>query len=523
MKYALGSAQMKEIDRYTIETVGIPSMVLMEKAALAVVRHTKELCSGRDRILAVCGYGNNGGDGIAAARILFMEGYHVALVMAGEKSHMTKETKQQLKIAKKLGIPVIRKLHLEEYTIIIDALFGIGLTRTVSGEFRRMIEDINQAEAKVIAVDMPSGVNADDGKILGIAVRADVTVTFGYQKTGCLLFPGSEYAGRVYVEEIGFAAGGLLEAPTRFYFDESAQALLPLRKKNSNKGTYGRVLVIAGSKNMSGAAYFAAEAAYRMGSGLVRIVTAQENREILQRQIPEAILTTYETREEGISEEDAEKIKEAVAWASVIVLGPGLGMSAVSALLVNYVICECKVPLVIDADALNILSRMISEKVSEEDGVEGRIRYLAELLPPGTILTPHKKELSRLTGIPLADLVDCLIDSSAPCTYNNELIYVKKDVRTIVSFGSSDYINVSGNDGMATAGSGDVLAGMIAGLLAQGETQKMAAMSGCYLHGLAGNAAAARKGPRSMLASDILEAIPEVLMEEQENGQKGIK
>ena len=512
MKYALGSGQMKAIDRYTIEKIGIPSCVLMEKAAMAVVRHTKELCSEKDSILAVCGYGNNGGDGIAAARILFMEGYDVAIYMVGEKERATKETKQQMKIAKKIGIPMIRKVKWEEYTVIIDAIFGIGLTRTVSGEFCTVIEQINKAEQKVIAVDIPSGVSADDGKVLGIAVNADVTVTFGYQKTGCLLFPGSECAGKVYVEDIGFAKGGLENPPTRFYFDEAPKALLPVRKKNSNKGTYGKVLVIAGSKKMSGAAYFAATAAYRMGSGLVRILTAKENREILQRQIPEAVLTTYETLEDGISEADAESIKEAVAWASVIVLGPGLGMSLMSARIVNYVICECKVPLVIDADGLNIISRLVTEKVPVEEGPDGRIRYIAELLPPGTILTPHKKELSVLTGIPLADLVGCLIDSSASCTYNNDLIYVKKDVRTIVSFGNSDYINVSGNDGMATAGSGDVLAGMIAGLLAQGEAPKMAAMTGCFLHGLAGDVAAKRKGPRSMLASDILEAIPEVLI-----------
>ena len=513
MKYALGSGQMKAIDRYTIETVGIPSMVLMEKAAMAVVRHTKELCSEKDTILAVCGYGNNGGDGIAAARILFMEGYHVAIHMVGEREHATKETKQQLKIAKKIGVPVLRKVHFEEYTIIVDAIFGIGLARTVAGEFRRIIESINNYTAKVVAVDIPSGVCADDGKVLGVAVKADITVTFGFQKVGCLLFPGSEYAGRVFVEDIGFATGGLAEAPTRFYFDDEPKVLLPVRHQNSNKGTYGKVLVIAGSKNMSGAAYFAATAAYRMGSSLVRILTAQENREILQRQIPEAILTTYETSEDGISETDAQNIREAVEWASVIVLGPGLGQSLMSARIVNYVICECKVPLVIDADGLNIISHMISEKVPAEEGIEGRIRYLAELLPAETILTPHKKELSVLTGIPLADLVGCLIDSSASCTYNNDLIYVKKDVRTIVSFGSSDYINVSGNDGMATAGSGDVLAGMIAGLLAQGELPKMAAMAGCFLHGLAGNTAAKKKGPRSMLASDILEAIPDILQE----------
>ena len=511
MKYALGSGQMKEVDRYTIETVGIPSMVLMEKAAMAVVRHTKELCSEQDTILAVCGYGNNGGDGIAAARILFMEGYSVAIYMVGEKTAATKETKQQLKIAKKIGVPMLRKVKWEEYTVIIDAIFGIGLSRNITGEFRKIVEDINRSAARVVAVDIPSGVCADDGRIFGIAVKAECTVTFGYQKTGCLLFPGSEYSGNVFVEDIGFATGGLTEAPNRFYFDESPEALLPLRLKNSNKGTYGKVLVIAGSKNMSGAAYFAATAAYRMGAGLVRILTAKENREILQRQIPEAILTTYETLEEEISEADAESIREAVDWASVIVLGPGLGQSVMSARIVNYVIGNCKAPLVVDADGLNIISRMITERVPEEEGVEGRIRYLAKLLPAETILTPHKKELSVLTGIPLADLVGCLIDSSASCTYNNDLIYVKKDVRTIVSFGNSDYINVSGNDGMATAGSGDVLAGMIAGLLAQGEVPKMAAMAGCFLHGLAGDVAARKKGPRSMLASDILEAIPDIL------------
>ena len=513
MKYALDSGQMKAIDRYTIETVGIPSMVLMEKAAMAVVRHIKEMCSKQDTILAVCGYGNNGGDGIAVARILFMEGYNVSIAMVGDKERATKETKQQMQIVKKIGVPILRKVRWEEYTVIVDAMFGIGLTRSIEGEFYNTIEEINKSKAKVVAVDIPSGVCADNGKVLGIAVHADITVTFGYQKIGCLLFPGSEYAGNIYIEDIGFAKKEFTEGPLRIYFDGLSKEMLPVRQKNSNKGTYGKVLVIAGSKNMSGAAYFAATAAYRMGSGLVRILTANENREILQQQIPEAILTTYETTEKGISEADIAAIHEAVAWASVIVLGPGLGLSVMSSEIVKYVIDECKVPLVVDADGLNIISRMISEKVPAEEGPEGRIRCLAKYLPAETILTPHKKELSVLTGIPLADLVNCLIDSSASCTYNNDLVYVKKDVRTIVSFGNFDYINVSGNDGMATAGSGDVLAGMIAGLLAQGETPKKAAMTGCFLHGLAGDAAAKKKGPRSMLASDILEAIPEILRE----------
>lgn len=520
MKYALGKNQMKEVDRYTIEEIGIPACVLMEKAAMAVASHARRMFAKEDKILAVCGYGNNGGDGIATARILFAEGYAVQIFLTGDRKTATKETKQQLKIAKNLGVPVIHKVHFNEYTGIIDAIFGIGLSRMIVGDTRKLIDEINASGAKILSVDLPSGVNADDGKILGTAVNATVTVTFGFQKIGCLLYPGAECAGNVFVEDIGFSTGGLTHKPNHFYFDEAPQSLLQQRFANSNKGTYGKVLVIAGSKNMSGAAYFAATAAYRMGAGLVRILTASENREILQRQLPEAILTTYDGSNGEFSKEDIEAVSEAVQWASVILIGPGLGLSAMSAGMVNYVLHECKVPLIVDADGLNIISRLISEKVPASEGSSGRIAYIAKLLPAGTILTPHKKEISVLTGIPLADLVAGLIDSSSACTYNNELIYVKKDVRTIVSFGESNYINVTGNDGMATAGSGDVLGGMIAGLLAQGELPKMAAMTGCYLHGMAGNEAARRKGNRSMLASDILEAIPAVLEQKAERNVK---
>jgi len=511
MKYALGAVQMKEIDRYTMDEIGIPSCVLMEKAALAVSCHVKELCAKEDRILAVCGYGNNGGDGIAAARILHMQGYSVEVFMAGDRKQATKETKQQMKIARKTGVRFVRKLSTDTADVIVDALFGIGLSRPVADEFYGIVDKINASGKTVVSVDIPSGVSAENGNVLGIAVKADVTVTFGYQKIGCLLYPGVEYCGKVYVEDIGFATGALLSEVTRFFVEEPSKVVLPVRHPDANKGTYGKVLVIAGSKNMSGAAYFAATAAYRMGAGLVRILTAKENREILQRQIPEAILTTYDSLENGISEEDISSMKEAVSWADVVLIGPGLSQSLCGALLVNYVIAECKVPLVMDADALNVLAKLITDKVSESEGTAGRIAYLAKLLPAKTILTPHKMELSRLTGIPMAELVTSLIDSSATCTYNNEIIFVKKDVRTIVSFGKTDYINVTGNDGMATAGSGDVLAGMIAGYLAQEKDPVTAAVMATYLHGMAGDIAAGRKGVRGMIAGDILEAIPEAL------------
>ena len=509
-KYALNSFQMKEIDTFTIEQIGIPSMVLMEKAAMAVAYHVKTLCEKQNKILAVCGYGNNGGDGIAVARMLHMEGYTVDILMVGEELRATKETRQQLKIAENLGVSILQKVQWKEYTIIVDAIFGIGLRREVTGEFRKVIEEINGAKKIVVSVDIPSGVSADNGAVLGIAVKAHTTVTFGWKKIGCLLFPGAEYAGNVFVEEIGFATKGEEELSKRFYFDKKPEDLLPVRKSDSNKGTYGKVLIIAGSNNMSGAVYFAAKAAYRMGAGLVRIVTAIENREILQHQLPEAILTTYETKEE-LTKQEKLSIEEALHWASVVLIGPGLSQSSISTLLVQMTIQQCKVPLVIDADGLNIIATMISKQVSEKTEVDARIECLANILPKGTIITPHKKELSRLTGIPLENLVNCLIDSSSKCTYNNEIIYVKKDARTIVSFESLDYINVTGNDGMATAGSGDVLGGMIVGLLAQGTTPFISAIVGVYLHGLAGDIASEQKGTRSIIASDILEAIPETL------------
>ena len=520
MKYALGSNEMKAVDRYTIETIGIPSCVLMEKAAMAVVRHTKELCSEQDRILAVCGYGNNGGDGIAAARILYMEGYQVAIAMVGDAARMTEETKRQLAIAEKIGLPMIRKIDFKEYTVIIDGIFGIGLTRPVEGEFRAIIEAVNRAEKKVISIDIPSGVSADNGRVLGVAVKAAVTVTFGYQKIGCLLYPGAEYSGKVIVEDIGFVKDVPVADYKQFYFTETPEELLPERRKNSHKGTYGKVLVIAGSKHMSGAAFFSAAAAYRMGAGLVQVLTAAENREILLKQLPEAIVTTYEAEEAGLLEEDRKRVAEAVSWAGVIVLGPGLGTSAASAWLVEYVLQNCRVPLIIDADGLNLVAAMISEQLPQEAAPSERVRCLAGMLPEKTILTPHKKELAALTGIPMANLVECLIDSSALCTYNNELIYVKKDVRTLVAYKDSCYINVTGNDGMATAGSGDVLAGMIAGIVAQGAEPEHAARTGVYLHGMAGDVAAGRLGTRAMLAGDILDAIPVVLTGSREEPER---
>ncbi len=511
MRYALDAVQMKNLDQKTIEQIGIPAMVLMERAALYVAERVREHAKPTDKIIAVCGTGNNGGDGIAAARILHLWGYEVTIGIIGEVEKFSKECREQWKIAKNLGLSLRTEWEISEYNIVIDGIFGIGLSKPVSGVYAKVIQSINQSDCYVVSVDIPSGVSASHGQVLGCAVKASETITFGEQKLGLLLYPGATYAGKVYIADIGFAQEKM-DSLTYTYFQTSDLDKLPIRMPYSNKGNYGRVLVIAGTEYMTGAAYFSAAAAYRMGAGLVKILTAKKAIPVLQGMLPEALFAPYD------EEDSEEQIKSALEFATVIVIGPGLSTEETSKKLLRKVCKEAKVPLVVDADGINLLAMLLDEMIPEvsyiTDEVERlhqRIYHIKELLPEGTILTPHLKELSRLTLYPLYKIPSNLIDIASYCTYNNLMIYVLKDSRTIVASKDLRYINVSGTHGMATGGSGDVLTGIIAGLIAQGLEAGKAATLGVYLHGLAGEEAAKTKSTYSMLAGDIIEALPEVL------------
>ena len=404
MKKLANADQMKRIDGYSIEEIGIPSLVLMEKAALSVAleikREMNSLKSSNNKILAVCGVGNNGGDGVAALRILKEWGYEGAVLLVGDENKASEQMKVQLSIARKLSIPVMNYRELEdkhflwnEYTVIIDAIFGIGLSKEVTGIFDEVITDINEASyqkreaCKVFAVDIPSGIHASTGKVMGNAVKADTTVTFGVNKMGLVLYPGCEYAGKIIVEDIGFPQLAVEQADNNAfcYEKEDIKRLLPERKNDSNKGTYGKVLVIGGSENMAGACYFAANAAYTMGAGLVKVMTEKVNRVIVQTILPEALLYTYE---ESTIEEEKEAILKELDWATVIVLGPGLGKKRSAEYLVDWVLEYAKVPVIIDADGLNLIASAGKfERVLQKQNL---------------ILTPHLKEMERLTG----DLID---------------------------------------------------------------------------------------------------------------------
>jgi len=504
----LDAEKMKETDRVTIEEVGSPSLVLMERAALAVAERVKVYATNESRIGVLCGTGNNGGDGVAVARLLKEAGYNATVLVIGGTEQLcgTSEFLQQVKIAKACGVPVCEPENTEVYDIIVDALFGIGLSKPVEGHYGALLEQINNESHIVIAVDIASGVSAADGAVRGAALYADETVTFGAAKWGHFLYPGKSYAGKLTVADIGFPMSLLMEQKSGTWLDaEGIGRLLPRRPAYSNKGTFGKVAVIAGSKNMAGAAYFAACAAYRTGAGLVKLVTPECNREILQSLLPEAMLTTYRGEEEIPA-----VLEEAVRFADALVIGPGLGQSKEAETLVSVLrqmLFETKeAPAgVWDADALNILAEKMNKKglVTESE----RLGFLDAYLPGNTVLTPHPGELSRLLHVQTKEVTSCFLDTAKRISSESNLTYVLKDAATLTIKNAECVVNTTGNSGMATGGSGDILCGVIAALLAVGTEPFTAAAVGTWLHGAAGDSARKCVGEAPMIARDILRAI----------------
>ncbi len=525
MRYLTDSKTMKEVDTRAQEEIGIPGSVLMERAALAVAETVQAMLGKmsaiqqkKARILAVCGIGNNGGDGVAAARILHEWGYPAEFEIIGEERQGSALLKRQVQIAERCGVKRRERkkesgahtLEMDEYTIVIDALFGIGLSRAIEGKYADCIHEMNLSGVPIVAVDVPSGVNADNGRIETIAVRAVRTVTFGYSKLGLELYPGREYAGTVEIADIGFPKQ--IEETTvfpAFQFEKADLSLRPPRREYSNKGTFGKVMVVAGSKNMCGACYLSAKAAFRTGAGMVKVLTAEENRAALHTLLPEAILTTYEP-EHIKNKLEIERLGQELAWADAIVVGPGLGRSAIAKLLVELVLQYAHVPVVIDADALYHIAanpEYIGQKAEGE--LFNRLYLEGDL-----VLTPHLKELAELLSCEIGQIQADMPAAARFVTRHmagRGLTLVLKDARTVVASAGEEQlcVNASGNSGMATAGSGDVLTGIIAALLAQGMSCREAACLGVYLHGLAGDRAAERVGKYACMAGDIIEGLEE--------------
>lgn len=494
MKQIVNSTQMKELDWDTIQGKGVPSLVLMERAALSVVEELKQQYD-LTNLLIICGCGNNGADGMAIARILYLQGYHVSVFLAGKETSFSPECKIQWEILKNYSIPIVYKCCYNEYTTIVDAIFGVGLSRNISGTYLELIESMNASKIPIVSVDIPSGIHGTTGQVMQTTVKADCTVTFAYGKTGLYLYPGAHYAGTVIVKDIGIYG---TKENTLYAIDEKEWNWLPLRTAEGNKGTFGKALIIAGSKHMCGAAYFSAKASLMMGAGMVRIFTSENNRSVLQQLLPEVLMSTYQ--DEWNKEELTKELQKACAWATTILIGPGLSTDLQAQWMVEELLkTETEKTLIMDADALNILSKQMNPF------------YQTKL---HCVLTPHMGEMSRISGYSMEKLkenpVECIQTFQKNFIKAPEIIM--KDARTLTLTSEKHcYINLTGNNGMATAGSGDVLAGIVTGLIAQGIKPCKAAPFGVWFHGKAGDFARDQKGERSMLASDILEAIPMLL------------
>lgn len=522
MEWLLNSRQMKSVDEYSIGNIGIPSIVLMERAALAVKDRILSMsytacCASfhKLRVLCVCGKGNNGADGLAVARLLSQAGFETEIMLAGGDKEGTGEYEIQRHIIKNMGLVHRNSVHMKEYDYIVDAIFGIGLSREVAGTYREIIEDINRAKAsapdiKVVSVDIPSGISADTGHVMGAAVKADETVTFGYNKLGMKLFPGAEYAGNITVADIGFAVMSFEEYADKgeaVAYTCSADDIrnIPRRRDDADKGKCGKILIVAGSKNMGGAAFMSARAAYRSGAGLVRVYTHTDNREVLLRHVPEAIPVVYSDEYTG---ENEKELVASCRWADCIVIGPGLSCDDTAKRILKVVLDNAdKDAMVMDADALNI--------VAADSEYREMVRACAERRKQRgrgcVIMTPHIGEMSRLLKADIASVKDNPIGSGKKLAEELAVICVLKDARTVVTDGKQIYINTTGNSGMATAGSGDVLTGIMAGMLEAGfDTYFDAAVMAVNVHGVSGDMCRQEMGAYGMKAWDIIEHLPEV-------------
>lgn len=538
MRYVLDAASMKNVDSYSINTLGIPSVVLMERAALSVTEVIESKVKGNIHtdIICVCGRGNNGADGLAVARQLYLKGYNVDVYIINSYAS-TKEFDIQLNIIKNLGIECINSPDFSKYGVIVDALFGNGLSRELAGEARIVVDTINKCSTSVrsqytqnsdnngnrlvVAVDIPSGISASTGVVMGSAVNADITVTFGFEKIGHILYPAASYCGKIIRKDIGFAQYPDMTRDIFTYDYSDISDMLPLRKPDGNKGTFGKALVIAGSRFYGGAAVLSSRAAARIGAGLVRTLTHISNRTAVITGNMECIVDTYDTDEEcGDFVKNTETlVDKCICWADVVCIGPGLSMEESAVKLVRSVSAKKNIKKLYDADALNIIAQYKIELDGSNDDVDYEAggnscnaSYKDDMSDKNVVVTPHIGEMSRLTGLDIAVIKNNPIDTARTYSREHNCVCVLKDARTIVSDGERVYINMSGNDGMATGGSGDVLSGIITGLMAQGLTTFEASALGVYIHGCAGDEAALSNGKYSMVAGDIIDNIKNVLI-----------
>jgi NAD(P)H-hydrate epimerase len=492
------AATMRALDEHTIRTLGVPGELLMESAGRAVAEAVLALWSPGDPVLVVCGAGNNGGDGLVAARHLHALGVPVQVALLADPASLRGDAAANLARLEKAGVPRERDVPTPSGGVVVDAVFGTGLSRTVEGPARSALERLAEAHgrARIVAVDLPSGLCADTGQVLGVAPRADVTVTLGLPKLGLALEPGRSHAGRVVVARIGIADEAPGCAPRTFLLSRLAAArALPDRPPAGHKGSFGHVLVVAGSRGKSGAAALAAEGAVRSGAGLVTVACPSSLHAILETKCTEAMtVPVAETEEGSLASAGQELVVSLAAERDVVALGPGLGRDRDTRAFVHAVVEKIERPLVLDADALFALA--------EEPGVLRRRRA-------ATVLTPHPGEAARLLGVSASRVNRDRPDAARRIAELTGAVTLLKGAASLVA--SPDgalLVNPTGGPALGSGGTGDVLAGVVAAFLAQGLEPALGAALAAFVHGAGADRIAARQGDAGLAARDLAAELP---------------
>ncbi|MDD5447829.1 MAG: NAD(P)H-hydrate dehydratase [Actinomycetota bacterium] len=498
--------EMALIDRFCIEKRGIPTHELMENAGGAVAREAMRMLSeiGGNQVAVWCGKGNNGGDGLVAARHLITGGFDVGVFVLGGKEDLEGEPASNLEKLKDANVKFVKdrggigEFESGQFDMVIDAIFGTGFHGSASGIYAEAIRAINQSEKAVLSVDIPSGVNGSTGCVEGIAVRASRTVTFAVPKIGLLQYPGAQLAGEIVVADIGIPPDlfdELLSSKVFVTTEEEAMGLLPRREPDTHKWKCGSVLVIGGSAGMSGAPYMCSRAAQRSGAGMVFVAVPRGIAGIIETKTTEAIVVELDQAEDQtISTSAIPRIVEMLERVNVVVLGPGMRDTGNTCRLTRNILRETKKPIVLDADGLNAIAK--------------NPELLKEREAP-TVITPHPGEMARLLGTDSRQVQSDRVLAARESAKRFGVITVLKGAGTVIAEpGGEVRINLTGNPGMATAGMGDVLSGMVASLLAQGLDPFGAAVCGVYFHGYAGDLVAQMDAMVGMVAGDVIRYLP---------------
>lgn len=506
-------SEMRELDRTAIEKFGIADELLMENAGLAAYGVLDKEFGVRDkRFLVFCGGGNNGGDGFVIARKIHSNGGNVKVFIIGNPGKFKGAAKLNLEIASRLPIKIEQidsaesvKTDMGHCDAIVDAIFGTGLTRDVGGVYRDVIERINRSGKRILSVDIPSGISGDTGQIKGIAVKADWTVTFGLPKIGNMLFPGYERCGKLYVTHISFPPAMYESLKTEINVTKP----LPPRDKEGHKGAFGQALFIAGARSYFGAPYFAALSFLKAGGGYSRLASPESVTPFIANKGSEIVfLPQKETASGSLSLENKPALLELSEKTDMVVLGPGLSLEKETQELVKALATDISKPLLIDGDGITAMCENL--EIIKTRNAE-------------TILTPHMGEMARITNMSISEINADKTGILRLCAKELNAIIVLKGAHSLIGYpDGSIFINMSGNSGMGTAGSGDVLAGTIAGMFGLGLSVQDAVKKGVFIHGLSGDLAARDKGEDGLTAQDILDYLPLAVKADRE-GLKGLK